>query len=254
MGNAAIPGFGIGRPVRPPELDPGAAPPLLISLGAPAAAVNREEERFVVGLLGAVLAIGSAVILAVTLSVAAAFAFALVILIATFIVLATNNDVVALAQRIDKAWANIDVVLKRRHDQLPNLVAAVRDVMDFEQDVLEEVTRLRDRYDPVLPVAEQGALAARTSRAVRSLFAIVENYPQLKSGANVLSLQAEVQRIETVIADQRELYNDQVYRYNARIAQVPAAFLAGLFAWRAREFFSAAEDEQQRPEADPRPA
>jgi len=188
------------------------------------------------------------------LYLAAAFALALAILIATFLVLATYNDIVALVQRIDKAWANIDVVLKQRHDQLPNLVAAVRDVMEFEQGVLEEVTRLRDRYDPVRPVLEQGALSAETSRAVRSLLAVVENYPQLKSGANVLTLQAEIQRIETLIADRRELYNDQVYRYNARIAQVPAAFLAGLFGWRAREFFTATEDDQQRPDTNLPPA
>jgi LemA protein len=188
------------------------------------------------------------------LAVAAAFAVALVLLIATFLVLTTFNDVVGLVQRIDKAWANIDVALKQRHDQLPNLVAAVRDTMAFEQDVLEDVTRLRDRYDPLLPVTQQGALSAETSRAVRSLFAVVENYPQLKSGANVLSLQAEIQRIETLIADRRELYNDQVYRYNARIAQVPAVFLAGLFGWRTREFFTATEDEQERPDTDLRPA
>jgi LemA protein len=187
------------------------------------------------------------------LSVAAAFAFALAILVATFIVLATYNDVVALVQRIGKAWANIDVALQQRHDQLPNLVAAVSDVMGFEQDVLAEVTRLRNRYSPALSVPDQGALSAATSRAVRSLFAVVEQYPQLKSGANVLSLQAEIQRIETLIADRRELYNDQVYRYNTRIAQVPAALIAGLSGWRRRDFFTATEDERRRPDATLRP-
>jgi LemA protein len=90
-------------------------------------------------------------------------------------------------------------------------------------------------------------------RAVRSLFAVVEQYPQLKSGANVLSLQAEIQRIETLIADRRELYNDQVYRHNTRIAQVPAALIAGLFGWRPREFFTVIEDERLRPDATLRP-
>jgi LemA protein len=187
-------------------------------------------------------------------TVAALFALAVVIVVVGFVVLATYNDVVALVQRIDKAWANIDVALKQRHDELPNLVAAVRGVMDFEQDVLTEVTRLRNAYDPSRSVPEQGALSAQTSQAVKSLFAVVENYPQLKSATNVLSLQAEVERLESIIADRRELYNDQVYRYNTRIQQVPAVLLAGLFAWRARDFFAATEDERSRPDVSLRTA
>ena len=111
-------------------------------------------------------------------------------------------------------------------------MTAVREVMGFEQAVLEEVTRLRNAYDPDQPIPEQGTLSAETSRAVRSLFAVVENYPALKSADNVLSLQAEIERLEAMIADRRELYNDQVYRYNTRIGQVPAVVLAGLFGWR----------------------
>jgi LemA protein len=185
---------------------------------------------------------------------AASFAVAIVIVIVVFIAVATYNDVVALIQRIDKAWANIDVALKQRHDELPNLVAAVRDVMGFEQGVLEDVTRLRNAYDPTLPVPEQGALSAETSQAVRSLFAVVENYPALRSATNVLDLQAEVERLEGVIADRRELYNDQVYRYNTRIAQLPAVFLAGLFGWNRRAFFAAGDEDRARPDVSLRTA
>ena len=124
---------------------------------------------------------------------------------------------------------------------LPNLVAAVRDVMAYEQAVLEEVTRLRNAYDPDRPVPEQGDLSTETSRAVRSLLAVVEAYPTLRADANVLSLQAEIERLESLIADRRELYNDQVYRYNTRIAQFPGVVLAGLFGWRRRDFFAAGE-------------
>ena len=187
-------------------------------------------------------------------AVAASFAVALVIVIVVFIVVATYNDVVALVQRIDKAWANVDVALKQRHDELPNLVAAVRDVMGFEEAVLEEVTRLRNAYDPERPVPDQGTLSADTSRAVRSLFAVVENYPQLRSATNVTDLQAEIERLEGVIADRRELYNDQVYRYNTRIAQLPAALLAGPFGWRPRDFFAAEAADTTRPDVSLRPA
>jgi LemA protein len=187
-------------------------------------------------------------------AVAAAFAVALVAVIVNFIAVVTYNDVIALIQRIDKAWANIDVALKQRHDELPNLVAAVRDVMGFEQAVLEEVTRLRNAYDPDQPVPDQGTLSADTSRAVRSLFAVVENYPELRSAANVMDLQSEIERLEGVIADRRELYNDQVYRYNTRIAQLPAVLLAGAFGWRRREFFAADPDEVARPDVSLRSA
>jgi LemA protein len=182
------------------------------------------------------------------LNAAAAFAVVVVLVIALFIVLATYNDVVALGQRIDKAWANIDVALKQRHDELPNLVAAVRDVMTFEAGVLEEVTRLRNAYDPARPVPEQGTLSTETSQAVRSLLAVVENYPALRSQGNVASLQMEIERLEGVIADRRELHNDQVYRFNTRIGQVPAILLAGLFGWRARDFFAAAAADRTRPD------
>jgi LemA protein len=161
--------------------------------------------------------------------------------------------VVALRTRIDRAWGNVEVALKQRHDQLAELVAAVRDVMAFERAVLEEVARQRARYAPAAPVAEQAAVSDATSQAVRSLLAVVESYPQLRSQDNVLRLQAEIERLEQQIADRRELYNDQVYRYNATIAQVPAVALAGLLGWKPRAFFDAepAADESPSVDLDP---
>ena len=88
-----------------------------------------------------------------------------------------------------------------------------------------------------------------TSTAVRSLFATVERYPEVRSAANVMALQDEIERLEAMIADRRELYNDQVYRYNTRIAQVPAVILAALIGWRARPFFEASDAERTRPAA-----
>jgi LemA protein len=171
--------------------------------------------------------------------VAALFAVGVVAVVVGFLVLSIYNAVVALRLRIDKAWANIDVALKQRHDLLPNLVEAVRGVMAWERDVLTEVTRARAAYSPDAPIPEQAATSQATSAAVRSLFAVVEQYPEVKSQANVLDLQDEIERLEGIIADRRELYNDQVYRYNARIAQLPGVLLAGLFGWRARSFFDA---------------
>lgn len=184
---------------------------------------------------------------------AALFAVVLVIVVAAYFLFATYNAVVALQQRIDKAWANIDVALKQRHDQLPNLVSAVRGVMQFEQDTLTEVTRARAAYTPTAPIPEQALVSEATTSAVRQLFAIAENYPELKSQGNVADLQDEIERLENMIADRRELYNDQVYRFNTRIAQVPAVFLAPLFGWTQRPFFATLPAETATPDATLRP-
>jgi len=182
-------------------------------------------------------------------SMAALFAVALVAVIVGFIVVASYNAVMALRQRTDKAWSNIDVALKQRHDQLPALVAAVRGVMAFEQDVLTEVTRARAAYSPDEPIRDKAIHAEATTTAVRSLFAVVEAYPAVKSQGNVLDLQNEIERLEAMIADRRELYNDQVYRYNTKISTLPTLPIAWLFGWAPREFFAASPDEVLRPEA-----
>jgi len=170
---------------------------------------------------------------------AAAFAVGLAVAIGLYLVVVTYNDVVALERRIDKAWANIEVLLQQRHDQLPALVDAVRGVMSFERDVLAAVTAARAAFSPTAPIPQQAATAAETTAAVRTLFATVERYPDVRSAENVLALQREIERIESMLADRRELYNDQVYRYNTRIGQVPAIVLAGIFGWRARASFDA---------------
>ena len=180
----------------------------------------------------------------------ASFAVGLVIVIVGFIVVASYNAVMSLRQRIDKAWANIDVVLKQRHDQLPALVSAVRGVLAFEQQVLTEVTQARAAYSPTEPIPDQAVVSDATSAAVRSLFAVVEAYPDLKSPQNVLDLQDEIERLESMIADRRELYNDQVYRYNTRISTLPTLPLAWIFGWTPRAFFAARPDETARPAVD----
>ncbi len=179
---------------------------------------------------------------------AASFAVGLVLVIVLFLLITTYNDVMALQRRIDKAWANIDVILKQRHDQLPALVSAVRGLMAYEQDVLTEVTRARAAYSPTQPIPTQAATSDATSSAVRSLFAVVERYPAIKSADNVADLQSEIERIEGMLSDRRELYNDQVYRYDTRIAQVPTSWLAAVLGWRPREYFRAEPDDRTRPD------
>jgi LemA protein len=165
------------------------------------------------------------------------------------VVITTYNTVVALHRRADRAWANVDVGLKQRHDELPALVAAVRGQLGFERQVLDEVTRLRAAYRPEAPLAEQAVTSEATSRAVRSLFAVLERYPELRSNENVMALQEEIERLETLIARRRELFNQQVYQHNATIGQVPAVFLAGIFSWKPLPMFAAEAPARARPEA-----
>jgi LemA protein len=181
------------------------------------------------------------------LGLAAGFAVGLLAFVAIFLIVTTYNAIVGLGQRIEKAWANIEVSLKQRHDELPNVVAAVRGVMAYEQSVLEQVTRLRAAWSPEQPIRQQALTSEATSGAIRQLFAVVERYPELRSQENVSALQAEIERLEGVIADRRELYNDSVYRYNARIAQLPAVLLTGIFGWRPRPFFATSPDDAIRP-------
>jgi LemA protein len=186
--------------------------------------------------------------------IASVFAVLLLAMVIGYVLLASYNAVMSLRQRIDKAWSNIGVVLKQRHDQLPNLVAAVRGLMAYERDVLTRVTEARAAYAPNAPIPNQAATSEATTAAVRSLFAVVERYPDIKSAENVQDLQDEIERLEGMIADRRELYNDQVYRYNTRITQFPGAVLAPMFGWRTREFFAADPADALPPDTDLRPA
>ena len=183
-------------------------------------------------------------------AIAAVFAVGVLVLVVGFVLVTTYNAIVALRQRSDKAWSNIDVVLKQRHDQLPNLVSAVRGIMSYEQGVLTRVTDARAAYSPTAPIPAQAATSEETTAAVRSLFAVVERYPELRSAENVRDLQGQIERLEDMIADRRELYNDQIYRYNTRIDQVPGALIAPVFGWQPREFFAADDEDRARPDAD----
>ena len=185
--------------------------------------------------------------MATELAILVAAVLGLVLLV--FLVVVTYNNVIGLQRRCERAWANIDVALKQRHDQLPNLVSAVRGVMRFEQDVLEDVARLRARYEPQASIHDQAVVSEATSSAVRSLFAVVEDYPELKSQGNVMALQEEIGRLETLIARRRELFNQQVYQYHSTIDQIPGALLRPLLGWKHVDSFSAEDHERERPTA-----
>ena len=171
----------------------------------------------------------------------AGFALLLALVVVLVVAVTTYNAVVAMQRRADKAWANIDVALRQRHDELPQLVDAVRGALSFERTVLTDVAQARAGYVPQASPAEQGRTSATTSAAVRSLFGVMERYPQLRAEENVAALQVEIERLEELIATRRELYNDTVYLYDATIAQLPGMLFARVLGWTPREYFEAHE-------------
>src|SRR3954468_24637911 len=164
-----------------------------------------------------------------------------VIVLAVVFVIGLYNGLVQRRLRIDEAFAQIDVQLKRRHDLIPNLVNAVKDYMGFEQDVLVRVTEARAN---AVSAGAQGPVAQAEAEnqltgALRSLFAVVENYPQLKANENVLSLQEQLTTTENQISFSRQHYNATVLDYNQSIATFPNVLIAGPFGFGRRDFFAA---------------
>ena len=138
------------------------------------------------------------------------------------------NGLVALKNDIDKAWANIDVLLKQRHDELTKLLDTTKGYMEFERDTLTRITQARSQYQQAVTIDQKAAADQSMTSALRGFFAVAENYPDLKTNSNFQILQKRISELESQIADRREFYNDCVNTFNIRIQQVPDTFVAGL--------------------------
>jgi LemA protein len=155
------------------------------------------------------------------------------------------NGLVRLQNEIGRAWANIDVLLKQRHDEVPNLVASVKGYMDHERETLEAVTAARAASMNAASIPQKAQADALMTGALRSFFAVAEGYPQLKADQNFLALQNRISELEERIADRREFFNDDVNTYNTRIAQLPEIFLARLMKLQPRQMFRVNEQDRQ---------
>ena len=173
----------------------------------------------------------------------------IVVLILAALVVAIYNGLVQRRLRIDEAFAQIEVQLKRRHDLIPNLVNAVKGYMGFEQDVLTQVTQAR--ANAVAAGAQGPAQQAQAENvltgALRSLFAVVENYPDLKASTNVLELQEQLTTTENQISFSRQHYNATVLDFNQSIQTFPNVLIAGVFGFTKRDFFEAEPAAQEVP-------
>ncbi len=167
-------------------------------------------------------------------------------------VIGIYNGLVGRRNRVDEALAQIEVQLKRRHDLIPNLVNAVKGYMGFEQSVLTKVTEAR--ANAVSAGAQGVAAQAQAENALtstlRSLFAVVENYPDLKANQNVLELQEQLTTTENQISFSRQHYNASVLDYNTSIQTFPALVFAGMFGFAKRDFFDAEPEASNVPTVD----
>lgn len=152
-------------------------------------------------------------------------------------VIALYNRLVVLRNRVDNAWSQIDVQLRRRYDLIPNLVETVKGYATHESATFEKVTQARNMAVNAGTVAEQGQAENMLTGALKSLFAVAEAYPDLKANQNFMMLQEELSGTESKIAYARQFYNDSVMSLNTAIQSFPANLLAGMFGFTLREYF-----------------
>ena len=169
---------------------------------------------------------------------------AAIVLLVLFFVFAYNS-LVTMRLRIDNAWSQIDVQLKKRYDLIPNLVETVKGYTKHEKTVFESVTKARASALGAQSVSEKAKAEGQLSQALKSIFAVAEAYPQLQASANFKMLQEELSGIEGKIAYARQFYNDSVMSYNTSIQTVPTNVVAGMFKFTPRDFFKADETERE---------
>ncbi|MBN1924081.1 MAG: LemA family protein [Nanoarchaeota archaeon] len=168
-------------------------------------------------------------------------ALLVVILIGWFISL--YNMFVMLKNNIEKSWSNINVLLKQRFDEIPNLVETAKGYMKHERQTFTEITQARSAWSKAKSVQDKAAAEGMLAGALKTLFAVAENYPKLLANENFKHLQTRISGLETEIADRREFYNDNVNTYNIKRQQFPAVIVANFMGLKAKDLFQVASAE-----------
>ena len=161
-------------------------------------------------------------------------------------VIAAYNGLVQLRVRADSAWSDIDVQLKRRHDLIPNLVETVKGYAGHEKSTFEDIAKFRSQAMQATGPADKAIAENQLTGALKSLFAVAENYPQLQASGQFKELQDSLREVEDTIQNARRYYNAVVRDFNTKIATFPTNIMAGMFGFQARQFFQtdSAEDRQ----------
>ena len=160
----------------------------------------------------------------------------------------SKNSFVTLDESVNAAWANVETVLQRRYDLIPNLVNTVKGFAAQEKSILEEVTRLRSQWGQAMGTAQKVEAAGQMEGALARLLVVAEKYPDLKSNQNFLALQDELAGTENRISVERRRYNEAVQAYNTVIRRLPASLWAGIFGFERRKPFEAVGGAAQAPE------
>jgi LemA protein len=168
-----------------------------------------------------------------------------IIVILAIIVISMYNRLVVLRNRIENAWSQIDVQLKRRADLIPNLVETVKGYAAHEKEVFQRVTEARAALMGAKGVKEQGEANNMLTGALKTLFAVAENYPELKANQNFMMLQEELSGTESKIAYARQFYNDTVLKYDNLREKFPSNLVASMFGFKEREYFAAEETARE---------
>ena len=154
------------------------------------------------------------------------------------------NGLIVVSRNIEKAWANIDVLLKQRHDEIPKLIEVCNGYMKYERETLEKLTAARTACIQSKGVGESSQNEAKLSDTLKTVFAVAENYPDLKANQNFTQLQQRISYLESQIADRREFYNDSVNNYNIRIHSIPDMFIAQSMGMQDKPMFKVAEEDR----------
>lgn len=157
----------------------------------------------------------------------------------------TYNSLITARIRIQEALSHIDVQLKRRTDLIPNLIEAVKGYVKHEKELLENITKARTSLMSATTTSEKAEANNQISQTLKSLFAVSENYPNLKANENFLNLQEELTDTENKIAYSRQFYNNNVLDYNTKIQTFPNSLLANMFNFKPSDFFAATEEERK---------
>jgi len=173
---------------------------------------------------------------------------ALILLVLVVFFISIYNQLIQLRVNIDKSWSNIDVLQKQRYDEIPKLINVCEGYMKYERETLEKITQVRTQFLSAKTPPEIAKIDTELTTALKTLFAVVENYPELKSNQNFLQLQTRITYLENQIAVRREFYNDSVTVYNTRIQQVPYVFVAKLLNYAPKEMYKITEQEKNSPE------
>ena len=155
------------------------------------------------------------------------------------------NGLVSLRNQVSKDWSNIDVLLKQRHDEIPRLVECCKGYMHYEQDLLQHLMEARNPYGNSAHPRDLAKMDERIRSHVASLYAVVENYPDLAANTLFIKLQARITQLEEAIADRREFYNHRVTGYNTRLQSVPDMFLARWFEFETKQWFSLTDPNER---------